>query len=146
MIFEGRSYRVQPMGTAQVIFEVVTRQHRIDTELDDVQPRVRRELYLPQDLLGVIRMLGKNEDERPALLDGAGDFSRVRPSGQDIARRDPAANPDALERGANRVGYRAVVRGVRNENIVGHCRGSASRFTFLLLERQGAIQLFDSES
>ena len=120
MIFEGRCYGIQPMGTAQVIFEVVTRQHRIDTELDDVQPRVRRELYLPQDLFGVIRMLGENEDERSTLLDGAGDFSRVRPSGQDVARRDPAANPDALERGANRVGYRAVIRGVRNENIVGH--------------------------
>src|SRR2546421_8289055 len=100
MIFEGRRYGIEPMRTAQVIFEVVTWQHRIDAELDDVQTRVRRELHFPQDLLRVIRMLGKNEDERPALLDGAGDFSRVRPSGQDIARRDPAANPDALERGA----------------------------------------------
>src|SRR5947208_622570 len=60
MIFERRSYRIQPMRSAQVVLEIIARRHRIDPELDDVQTRVRCELHLPQDLLGVIRMLGKN--------------------------------------------------------------------------------------
>ena len=68
-------------------------------------------------------MLGKNEDERSALLNGAGDFARVRSSRQDIARSDPTPDPDALERGANSVGYRPIARRVRYKNIVGHYFG-----------------------
>ena len=75
MSVERRSYRIQPMRTAQVIFQVIAWHYGIDAELDDVQTRVRRELHLSQNLFGVIRMLGKNEDERPALLDGAGNFA-----------------------------------------------------------------------
>jgi hypothetical protein len=31
-----------------------------------------------------------------------------------------AADSDALKRGTNGARYRAIIRGVRNENIVGH--------------------------
>jgi hypothetical protein len=120
MTFQRWSHRIDPMRPAQVIFEIVARDYRVDAELDDVQTRVRRELHLAQHLLGVIRVLGKNEHEGSALLDGAGDFARVRSSRHHIARSDPTADPDALERRASGIGYRPVARGVRDENIVGH--------------------------
>jgi hypothetical protein len=82
--------------------------------------RVRRQLDFAQHLLGIIRVLGKNQDKRSALLNRAGDLARVGAARKNIARRDPAPDPDTLERGASGVGYRAIIRRVRNENIMRH--------------------------
>ncbi len=51
LIFQGRRYRIQPMGPTKVIFEIIARFDGVDPELDNVQARIGRELHLPQDLL-----------------------------------------------------------------------------------------------
>jgi len=120
MILQRRRNRVEPVRATQVVFEIVTWRDGIDAELDNVQARVRGQLHFPQDLLGVVRMLGKNENKRAALLDGASDFAGIRTARHDIARRDPASDAGTLQRRANGIRYRAIVARVGNENIVRH--------------------------
>lgn len=52
--------------------------------------------------------------------DRSGDRTRVRAARKNIGRRDLAPDPDALERGASGAGHRAIIRRVRNENIMRH--------------------------
>ena len=150
MIFQWRRDRIQPMGTAQVVFKVIARRNGIDAKLDDVQMRVRRQLHFAQHLFGIIRVLREDQDERSALLDRAGDFARVRSARQNIPRSDPAPNPDTLQGRTNGVGYRPVARRVRNENIVRHGFDFLVRPHFPLwirsLERFPGMKQFQSES
>src|SRR5438477_12004024 len=95
-------------------------------------------------------MLGKNENEGAALLDRARDLAGIGTAGQNVARRDPAPDPDTLERRANGVGYRAIIRRVRNENIVRHVFDFLIRSRFSLwirsLEGFPGMKQFQSES
>ena len=122
MILQRWRQCIEPMRSAQEIFQVVIQENVFDPKLDDVQVRADRELDFAQNLFGIIRVRGENQNHDFTLLDGAGDFPGERAPGLHIARRHPAANPTILQCRANRIGDRFVLGRVRNENVVRHVR------------------------
>ena len=82
-------------------------------------------------LTGEIRLGREHQDHDAALTNRIDDGLAIVEARKDIAGRNPAADAARFESGADSVRHRLVLRGITDEDIVGH-RGNLS----LLSHRQ----------
>ena len=138
MTFQWRRHRVEPVGRAQIIFEIVIEQDFVDPELEDVQLGPDGELHLAQHLRRIIRVRGEDQHHRLALLNRAGDLAGKRAARLDIAGRDPTAESRVLQSRADGVRDGFVLAGVGNENVVRHTSRVAA--VVFVARRTGNLQ------
>jgi len=110
MPFQRRSQRVEPVRGAEIVFQIVVREHILDAKLDDVQMCVSSELDFSQDLLGSVCMRRENQHHYFAALDRPRDLAGKGAPRLDIAWGDPTADGCAFNRSAHSISYRFILR------------------------------------
>ncbi len=103
------------MHRPDVILQRFGRRDVLDSERNDRQPLLKPVLHFPADLGRVVGVPGKNQNKDLRFVDGVDDRLAPVGAGLDIARGDPAPDAVNLQRRANSVGSRLVLRRVTNK-------------------------------
>ena len=120
MFAERLRKRIQPMRAGDEILERFCRLNVFDPEGNGVNPFVHRAFDFSLYLGRPVGAGGENQDHDPAGFDRINDrFAPIR-ARYDVTRGYPAPNAFRLELGDESIGYRFVLGGMTNKNIVGH--------------------------
>ena len=120
MFFQWRTYGVEPMWRADEKFERLGKLHVRDPERKQGDPLAHGPLDLALDVIRFVGMGRNDEHHQIAPVDSVNDPLAPFHAGHNVAWCDPTPDTAALQRGADRVSRRFVVRGVTDENVVSH--------------------------
>ena len=100
---------IEPVGRADVVLQGLRGLYRLHPEGDDDDVVIEGTLDLAHDVRGLVRDIGKDEDEYTARIDGVIECFRKVLSGKDVPRCHPAAVLLLFEAGAYRIRHRLVL-------------------------------------
>jgi hypothetical protein len=100
---------IEPVGRANVVLQGLRGLYRLHPEGDDDDVVIEGTLDLAHDVRGLVRDIGKDEDEYTARIDGVIECFRKVLSGKDVPRCHPAAVLLLFEAGAYRIRHRLVL-------------------------------------
>lgn len=111
---------MEPVLAAQEVFQRRTRFNVRDAQRYEADVVGRCSLDLSLHMTRPVGVVGDNDHHHFDILDGSDDRLAVVGPGQDVPRRDPAADSGRLKFMDNGVSQHPVRAGVADENVIGH--------------------------